>query len=301
MGASVNPEELTTDSLERRRTRRQLAAYFALAFLITWGLGALIILARPQVEALVGPMGVMNHHWLYYLAVASPSISAIVCSLCFGGLSGLAALGRRFLLPVNLVWIAVALLVLPVALTIFSVLTKAFGGGDGIDLNALWVGAPIMAVMTWALVVDPGGLCEETGWRGYALPRLLKLMSPAWAGIALGLVWGVWHLPAFLVSDLVQSQLGLGWFLGGTMALSVVMAWLFVHANGNVVIAGIIPHLWWNLTFDAHVFRRDALQQQVTVTGLIALALLVSLGPQLVRPLWTGKRSSGMRGAEIGP
>ena len=279
----LDNEAATTVRDTRRRSIRELGVYFAVAFAITWGIGAVILLARPQLEALIGPMGPINHHWLYYVAVTAPAISAVVCSFGFGGLAGLKALGARFLRPVKLPWVAVALLIWPVALTLLAAATTALGRGGGIDLKSLWVGAPVMALTTWALVVDPGGLGEETGWRGYAMPRLLTLTRPAWAGMALGLIWGVWHLPAFFLSDLVQSQFGLGWFLAGTIALSVVMAWLYVHANGNVLVAGIIPHLWWNLAFDAHVFRRDVLQQEVTAIAVLALLLVIVLGPDLAR------------------
>jgi membrane protease YdiL (CAAX protease family) len=200
------------------------------------------------------------------------------------------ALGARFLRPVKLLWVAVAILVWPVALTVFALAMAALGHDGGIDLSALWVGAPAMALTTWALVVDPGGLGEETGWRGYALPRLVTLARPAWAAMGLGLLWGLWHLPAFFVSDLAQSHFGLGWFLAGAVALSVVMAWLYVHSNGNVVVAGVIPHLLWNLAFDAHVFRHDVLQQEVTVMGLMAVLLVASLGPDLARPPRTRPR-----------
>lgn len=268
----------------RRRTVRELATFFGLAFAITWGLGATFILARPQLEAVVGPMGVINHHWLYYLAVCAPTISAIVCSLIFGGWAGLKALALRFVRPVNPLWVAVAVLIWPAALTVFALATKRYFGGDAIDLHALAVAAPIMAFTTWMLVVDPGGFGEETGWRGYALPRMLTLFPPAAAGAALGLVWGLWHLPAFFVSDLVQAQFGLGWFLLGGMSLSVVMTWLYLHANGNVLVAGVIPHLMWNLPFDAHAFRRDVIQQEVIAVVLLA-ALLLVIDPRLRRRL----------------
>lgn len=289
-GLSMSTDQRAGSSLaHRRRTIRELAVFFGLAFAITWGLGAAFIFARPQLEAVVGPLGVINHSWLYYLAVTAPTISAVACSLLFGGWAGLKALGSRFLRPVKPLWALAAVLIWPAALTLFALAMKALGRGGGIDLHALAVGAPVMALTTWVLVVDPGGLGEEAGWRGYALPRLVTLVRPAWAGMGLGLVWGLWHLPAFFVSGLAQSQFDLGWFLLGSIALSVVMAWLYVHANGNVVVAGVIPHLMWNLLFDAHVFRQDALRQEVIAVGLLAVLLGVAFGPDLAPRRKAGK------------
>jgi membrane protease YdiL (CAAX protease family) len=276
-----NTQALAATPDDRRRTIRELAMFFGLAYAITWGLGAAIIFARPQLEALVGPLGQINHHWLYYLAVCAPTISAIACSLMFGGLGGLKALALRFVRPVKPLWVLTAILFWPAALTVYALAADALGHGGGIDLHALAVGAPVMALTTWALVIDPGGLGEETGWRGYAMPRLMTLTRPAWAAMGLGLVWSLWHLPAFFVSGLAQSQFALGWFIVGGMALSVVMAWLFVHGNGNPLIAGVIPHLMWNLPFDAHVFRSDPLRQEVPAVVALAVLLVVLLGPGL--------------------
>ncbi|MCK7511306.1 MAG: CPBP family intramembrane metalloprotease [Desulfobacterales bacterium] len=49
------------------------------------------------------------------------------------------------------------------------------------------------------------GPVEEFGWRGFALPLLQRKMAPIWAGLLLGIIWGFWHLPAFLLSGTPQS------------------------------------------------------------------------------------------------
>ncbi|MGL5865881.1 MAG: hypothetical protein ACRCYX_08415, partial [Dermatophilaceae bacterium] len=44
---------------------RGLTRFFAAAFAVTWGIGALLVLAGPQVEALTGEFS--TRHPLYYL------------------------------------------------------------------------------------------------------------------------------------------------------------------------------------------------------------------------------------------
>jgi membrane protease YdiL (CAAX protease family) len=39
---------------------------------------------------------------------------------------------------------------------------------------------------------------EEPGWRGYALPKLQEKFSAQKSSLILGLVWGLWHWPAFI-------------------------------------------------------------------------------------------------------
>ncbi len=272
----------TTEELEDRgRAVPQLAAFFGLTLAITWGLGALLIFAKPQLEAALGPMGPINHHWLYYVAVCAPTISAVMLSLAFGGWGGVKALALRFVRPMRPIWVLIAVLTWPAAFAVSEFAMRALGVGGGLDLHALGVGAPVLAFTTLALVSDPGGLGEETGWRGFALPRLLMLCRPLTAAILLGLIWGIWHLPAFFVSDLSQSQFAFGWFLLGTAAQTVVMTWIFVNANGNVLVAGVIPHLMINLLFDAGVFRGDVIRLESIVMTLVAAALVAIFSPSL--------------------
>ena len=56
-----------------------------------------------------------------------------------------------------------------------------------------------------SLFFDGGGLLEETGWRGFALPELLKSHSLLRASIGVGVLWALWHIPVktdILLSDL---------------------------------------------------------------------------------------------------
>jgi membrane protease YdiL (CAAX protease family) len=267
----------------RRGVLRELNTFFALTFVITWGLGAALIFARPEIEKTIGHVADISHHWLYYLAVTSPTISAVICSLVFGGWRGLVSLASRLVRSFNPLWIAVAILIWPLALAITTVAFEAAGRHGSVDLHALVFVAPVIAVTTLILLTDPGGFGEELGWRGYALPRLLVLMPPLPAAIFLGLIWGVWHLPAFFVSDLSQSKFGFGWFLIGTVSLSILMTWLYLHANGNVIVAGTIPHLTTNLLFDAHVYLHDAVVTEAFGLGTLAVVLIAVSGVSLTR------------------
>jgi uncharacterized protein len=243
-----------------------------------------MVLARPQLEAVVGPIVQVNQHWLYYVAICAPSIAAIVCSLGFGGWSGLKALGARLVRPVRPLWVVVAILFWPLLLAAYALAAHTAGqGGQGgqVDLHALAFGMPVVAFTTWVLFTDPGWFGEEFGWRGFALPRLLRLWSPATASVVLGLIWGLWHLPGFFISGLAQRQFGLAWFLVGCVAECIVWTWLYLHANGNLIVAGMIPHLMWNLVFDAHVLSGDVIRVEVTPMILLAVVLLAVLGPGL--------------------
>jgi membrane protease YdiL (CAAX protease family) len=86
------------------------------------------------------------------------------------------------------------------------------------------------------LVTDTGPLGEEFGWRGFALPRLLRRWHPLSAALILGAIWWAWHLPTFFISTLSQSSLSIPVFLLNSLSLSVIMTWLYQRSGGDLLL-----------------------------------------------------------------
>lgn len=63
----------------------------------------------------------------------------------------------------------------------------------GIEKNLIWL-MPINAIISGS-VVSFAALGEEGGWRGYMMPKLIKLMGMPKAVIIGGIIWGLWHAP----------------------------------------------------------------------------------------------------------
>ena len=286
MSATNDPAQ---DEIAKRRVVRELVAYFALAFVISWGLGAAVIFFRPQFEAVFGPIGPLLTSWPYYVAVCAPTISAVLVSAAFGGLTGVKNLFAGLIRPFRIQWALVALLTLAcgyAAWGIIELVLSVAGIASSVDFHALLVSAPLLLFTTANIFIDPGPWGEETGWRGFALPRLLTKFRPLTAALILGVVWGTWHIPAFLASGLTQSGLNFGWFLVGSTCLTVLMTWIYVNANGNYVIAGFIPHMMSNLLFSAHVVTDVKIEALVFI--FIVVVILGVSGPSL-KGLWFGR------------
>ncbi len=88
----------------------------------------------------------------------------------------------------------------------------------------------------WAFLFG-GGLNEEAGWRGFALPRLQSRFSPMIASIILGSLWGVWHLPLHVMD--VGLYGGNPW--GALIRImdiprAILFTWLYNRAKGNLLI-----------------------------------------------------------------
>lgn len=63
----------------------------------------------------------------------------------------------------------------------------------GIEKNLLML-FPLNAIVTGS-IVSFAAFGEEGGWRGYMMPKLLKIMNRRNALILGGIIWGLWHAP----------------------------------------------------------------------------------------------------------
>jgi membrane protease YdiL (CAAX protease family) len=95
----------------------------------------------------------------------------------------------------------------------------------------------IGAVSVFDFIVFVLVVGEELGWRGYALPLLLEQRSAVTSSLILGVLWGLWHLPTFLVPGTPQYGLSLPAFVLLTVEYSILMTWVYLHTKGSVLIA----------------------------------------------------------------
>jgi len=208
-----------------------LIPFFLLTFLITWGLGALAIFLPVQFQALVGELTETSP--IYFLAIAAPTISATILTFARDGLQGLKSLYARLIRwRFDLKWYALVLLGIPVVGWIAALVTESNPLKETGDL------AQLLLMLFYVFVTGPW--CEELGWRGFALPRLLDRFTPFTASLILGAIWGVWHLPSFFLSGMVQAGLSLPFFLLNAVLLSIFVTWVFQHTDGSVLITVLI-------------------------------------------------------------
>ena len=135
-----------------------------------------------------------------------------------------------------------------------------------------------------------GGGQEEPGWRGFALPRLQERFGPAVGSVLLGLVWGFWHLPVFLLvpnyNSAGRDPAGIAvTFLvvavAGTIGQSLLLTWLYNHSRGSLLIA-VLAHASLNAGFVFVAMTRQAsitvFLVQGAVGAVVALATRGRLG-----------------------
>jgi membrane protease YdiL (CAAX protease family) len=227
---------------------------------------------------------------------AVPSLAAlVVCVRQSGQLSEL--FGRfRLRLPWREVLREYSLLVALMVAGLFSVyaLRLALPGPEYTQAPGI-VGPGLVAALLAAAFLDQGGVLEELGWRGYALPKLQAgLMSPLGAAVLVGIGWGLWHVPRDVTWGVVERLgmiqylfLFLPSFLAGTITTSIIIAY-FVNRSGGSVIPAIMIHGLGNdavgLSGLASIEVVLAPYHQITKAlpfALIALAIVLISGREL--------------------
>jgi len=210
-----------------------LIPFFLLTFLITWGFGALAIFLPAQFQALFGEL--TDTSPIYFLAIAAPTISATILTFALDGWNGLRSLYARLIRwRFGFQWYALVLIGIPVLGWIATRFTESN------PLKETNNPSQLIWLLFYLLITGP--LCEELGWRGFALPRLLNRFSPFTASLILGVIWGVWHLPSFFLSGMVQKEMSLVLFVIYTPCLSILMTWVFQHTHGSVLSAVMIHY-----------------------------------------------------------
>jgi len=206
-----------------------LVPYLVLTFGIAWGLLGAYIFLPQQASARFGELSAS--HPGFIIAVWSPALAAFALVAYYGGARGLLSFLSRLLL-----WRA------PPAwyVYLFIGFPLVFFAGAAVKGNLLADPFPfdgiaqMLAAMGFMLILGP---MEEFGWRGVALPLLQRRFAPIWAALILGLVWGLWHLPAFFLSGTPQSGWGFMPFFVGSICLSVILTPMFNASRGSILLA----------------------------------------------------------------
>jgi len=206
-----------------------LVPFLLITFGIAWGLFALFALFPDWISQSFGPLS--GRHPLFILAVYAPAMAAFGLVLANAGPGGLVRfLARLARWRAGPLWWAFLLFGIPLIFIIGSALK---GNLATYEFPFRTVGETLMA-MGFMLVLGP---IEEFGWRGVALPLLQRRLAPLWASLVLGLIWGLWHMPAFLMSGTPQSAWDFTPFVIGAIAISVILTPLFNASGGSILLA----------------------------------------------------------------
>lgn len=204
----------------------QLLRFFALTFVWSWSWWLLALLVEGASSCPASA--------LFFLGGFGPSLAAVAVIAIDGGRTGL----RAWLLGClrwrgSSGWLVLAFLSPLAVLTVAAAAHMTLGGSVPPSPAIGHIG---LFVANFFLVFLVGGpLGEELGWRSFASPALQERLGWRSASLALGAVWGVWHLPLFFISKSVQNSGSIAAFFVLIVATSVFYTWLYNRSSGSVL------------------------------------------------------------------
>jgi membrane protease YdiL (CAAX protease family) len=217
-------------------TRIRVAAFFALAFAISWAVWiptALVSDSSPSLALTLFPIGLFG-----------PAFAALALMAFFEGRVGV----RRLVAPVlkwraGVRWYPIVVLG-PAAIVWVAASLSTLLGTPTADFGSSQIPLAIPAYVLFLLVEAAG---EEIGWRGYALPRLQANLSALTSALIVGVAWALWHLPLFFIAGLPQTFLPFVAFLVWIVSQSVIFTWVYNGTRGSLLFA-IVLHAAINLS-----------------------------------------------------
>jgi membrane protease YdiL (CAAX protease family) len=266
--------------------RHPLLSFFFLAYAISWAF---------MVPYVLSAWGIIpgDYFILEVLHTFGPAFAAIIVIGRIEGTAGLRSFrhhmkqrraGRQ--------WFFFVLVGIP-ALILFGIIIQP-------GVLASFQGLPSSILVTYPAYFfitffGGGPLGEEPGWRGFALPRLQPRYGPLNGTLLLGVLWGFWHLPDYLMPNYQGMGSGTGLaailtnfppFVLMVVAFAVIFTWVFNRTHENIFVAIVMhtsfncPQVVWIPLFLA-VDVTSMFLGQLAVFGILALLIIVQTRGQL--------------------
>jgi uncharacterized protein len=220
--------------------RHIVAVFFILTYLISW---VIWLWVNGTGRGLSGWIGLVA-----LLGAFGPSLAGLVCASLVDGWAGVRVILKR-MVAWRVHWtVYLAVFLGPVLLVLAPIVLNTLLGGSVPHWQALLRMPELFPTALRMLLI--GGLTEELGWRGFALPILRRHKGPLAASVIVGLVWGLWHWPIYSLPGLGNPLPAgeLAWFILSTPILAIFFTALAERSRDSVWIA-MLFHAWTNTVF----------------------------------------------------
>jgi len=252
--------------------------YFTLACVVSW----LSLLPIIGIDGFLGKtIPSDNQMPLLFIAMcAGPLISCMLSIYLIDGKDGFKELTTKLVKwKINFRFYLIALFTAPaltmVAYLILSLFSPEFTPAIFSSEGKLMI---IIGGIVGALVA---GFFEELGWTGFAIPKLRLKYNIINTGLIVGIVWGIWHFPLFMIKDptgvipliiLLMVRL-----ITHLPAFRILMTWVYDRTGSLLII--MLMHM--SLTGSALIFQPniesgvDIIISNLTYTILLYAAVFI--------------------------
>lgn len=249
--------------------RHPLLAYFVVAYAISWSLWL------PRVATTQGWWGYDVPPWWHYAGASGPILAALLVSALTEGRAGVGSLLEQYA-PSRVRWRWLAFAVLsPLALLALALVVARAVDGAWPSLDSLSHADDLPAMilpLTLLVHLLTYGVGEETGWRGFALPRLQQRHTAIRATHRLALGWGLWHLPTFFENESFMAMGAvqiIGWSAGLWVG-AIFLTWLYNSSRGSL----IIIVLWHGLFNQFAASEAPSIVPAVITMGVVVMTVV---------------------------
>ena len=222
-----------SSGLGRVLLRHPLFSYFTLAYVIKFGF---------LIPYTLAAWGIISGDWsvAFVIATFGPCLAGVTMAYLMEGRQGLGRL-RKSISRWKVGWPRLVFIFAGIPALIMLCVSILPGSLSG------FLGFPPVLLLTYPLTYfavwfGGGGLNEEVGWRGYALPRMQPRYGPLWGTLVLGVVHCFWHLEEFLTPAQGGGP-GTGWapfivnlpvFLLLVLSFNIIATWIFNFTRGSL-------------------------------------------------------------------
>lgn len=203
MGKTVIPENHTDEDncMDRKLEIKRLLIYLALSFGLTWIIFFAYIVtghkwdgSNTNMEMFVG-LGMLMPFAAHILTriITKEGFAMTGRDSVMLGISFRDKKWKCYIFALFIPWLYFEVMHLLAIIFVPKSLDGSVLKNLGIS-KGLAFAYPIITIVSCAFA-SFAALGEEGGWRGYMMPKLLKLMSVPKAIIVGGVLWGIWHAP----------------------------------------------------------------------------------------------------------
>jgi len=228
-----------------------IVSFVLATFFISYVVGIIIAIILGAVEK---RLGLHDQPFSNVIVKYGPSLAGFITAYAIYGKERLKNLLKKGMqLNGKFSLTALAVFGPPLMLFLPAHLAGLHKSGDVASLSWLWLFGQFLLSRLFL----GGGFGEEFGWRGFMLPEMNKKYSLFWSTLVVGVVWTLWHVPAYFLSNKGQEDPLLP-FAVQVVAFSFLFSWFYLKSGESVLIVALL-HASFNASMGliAEVYRPD--------------------------------------------